>query len=184
MRPKIYLDMDGIVADFVLSACRLHNRMDLYGSWPKGEWDMATVFGQSDSVMWGLINKTEGFWSNLEKTHDADDIYKICEQQEAELNFLSSPAFAHSACEKLEWADKYYKGLPTILCRQKYRICASEYDFLVDDSDKNVELWRGVGGRAFLYPRPWNAAHAREATALADLSKELTRWRVRLGVNR
>lgn len=56
-----YLDLDGVLADFVGGVCRLFgfDRASFYEVWPEGTWEMGS----------GVK-----FWEELEWTEDGKDI--------------------------------------------------------------------------------------------------------------
>ena len=41
-------------------------------------------------------------------------------------------------------------------------LCAKPGVLLIDDRDKNVADFLGLGAHAILVPRPWNSLHGRE----------------------
>lgn len=63
---------------------------------------------------------------------------------------------------KLEWIQYY---LPAWLHRQyimtpqKHLLAHCPGALLIDDCDKNIDLFRLHGGQAILVPRPWNSLH-------------------------
>ena len=63
----IFLDLDGVLADFVTAAAHLHGRPDILSAWPLGTWDMHTALGMSSGAFWGAIDKAGcDFWAGLE----------------------------------------------------------------------------------------------------------------------
>ena len=63
----IFVDLDGVLADFMRGALALHQRDELLGNWPAGEWDMPKVLGISSGKFWGAITKRgAGFWEALD----------------------------------------------------------------------------------------------------------------------
>lgn len=79
--------------------------------------------------------------------------------------FLTTPTICpESVAGKLDWIHNH---APRWLHRQfligpRKQFCAHPDAILIDDSDKNVNVFRAWGGRALLVPRPWNTLHAKE----------------------
>ena len=56
---------------------------------------------------------------------------------------------------KVEWADRYFPGVPIILAKEK-QLCAGPKTILIDDYDKNVRLFKKAGGEAFYWPNGYS----------------------------
>jgi 5'(3')-deoxyribonucleotidase len=53
-------------------------------------------------------------------------------------------------------------------------MCARSDQLLIDDNDTNVERFRARGGRAILFPRPWNRNHELSGDPMSHLREELS----------
>lgn len=158
----IFVDMDGVLADFVKAALALHDRSEALETWPLGEFNMAKVLGISTRQFWDKIDSAgTGYWSDLER-------YSWCEElvsnvvEHAPMAILSSPSLSPDcAAGKLEWLQNFFgRGFRDFLIGPQKHLCARPDAVLIDDSDRNVDRFREHGGHAVLFPQPWNSNHA------------------------
>ena len=165
--------MDGIIADFVTSACKLHKLDNPYLK-PEyqGVYGIETIFGMTPAQFWEPIDYK--FWRNLGKMPDADCIVQVAIDRFGKKNvcILSSPCRTRRGeCidGKSDWIDEYYPELRSnILFGSAKRFCASKDAFLIDDLDYNVETFVENGGNAWLYPRPWNSDYKHQITYVSQ----------------
>ena len=165
---RALLDMDGVVADFVLGAMQLHNK-----SWPYNDvqgddgWNLDLVWGMKPCEFWDPMGFE--FWEGLQKTRDADAIVELLRLMVGhDICFLSSPCFTLGCMEgKRAWASRFYPEIPVLFSCQSMSagaappkwFCAGQETVLIDDSNANVTSFRKAGGKAVLVPRPWNHLH-------------------------
>lgn len=153
---KIFLDIDGVMADFYTAG------LALFGIKPEScegtDWWIPNIIGCSTEEWWTKCDSVE-FWANLEKMHDADQILALCEAKAGrDVFFLSNPGpNPTAAMGKLLWVKKHYPIMynRTILTFSKWA-CAAHNAILVDDLGSNVTDFEDDGGSAILVPRPWN----------------------------
>ena len=142
------LDLDGVCADFVQSACRVHGRDFDEGSWPAGEYDIAKVLGVD-------------FWRGLEPYPWFERLYTEL-QRLGRLYFVTSPTdSSHSAAGKMLWLkDRFGKDFRDfIITRQKHLLSNTDC-VLVDDCDRNIKAFERYGqGKGILFPQRWNSAY-------------------------
>ena len=177
MERVVFVDLDGVVADFVGGVCRLHG-IDT----PKfnGEYDIGKVMGMSTTEFWGHLDSDETFWADLGKTSEADEIMSFLEGAVGEKNiyFLSSPAL-NPACHsgKATWVKEHYGGYINrlILCGHKHFL-ASRGRLLIDDNERNCKRFAAAGGNTFLWPRSWNGKGAFEDRGVEIFKKEIRRF--------
>lgn len=184
----VFIDLDGIVADFVRGLMARYKK-----PWPydtvRGEkaWDISQLWGMTwEDLERGL---DRSFWSNLPKTAEADDVMSLasnlCGRQN--LCFLSSPVRTLGCADgKRLWVEEHYPGVPLLLsCAAQgaavpKHFLAHERAILIDDHSPNVDAFDLHGGEAFLFPRPWNRRHPQEPVALQQLAGFLSRYAVPL----
>ena len=167
---KIYLDMDGVLVDFITG---VHNALYLdynFYSYPYklGEWDVFTeIKNRTDGrITNGKIYELtsySSFWSTLPWTPDGKEILKIVTDAVGKQNrfICSTPMqFSESWSGKIEWLKNagIHRGI-VLMQAPKYLLANSDC-VLIDDKDKNVEEFINAGGRAYLIPRPWNKRHS------------------------
>lgn len=163
-----YVDMDGVVADFMSSVIEV-----VYGAtavapmlrgWPKGVWDTHEAIGQSEEKVWAAI-KSDGiaFWRDLKLYPWARALVTELAVQ-GDVVFLSSPSRdPMSAAGKTMWVAEHFpeKARDLILAPSdhKWRL-ANERSILIDDKPENCADWESHGGHSIIFPMPWNDASA------------------------
>lgn len=170
-----FLDMDGLLVDFVQGMCEIHNRPSPYldkSNWGKFD-DIADLMGMSRTEFWAIAE--EEFWANLPWTVEGKDIYALAAGlfPLEQLTILSSPSWnLGSLPGKIRWLREHIPDLSRrfIFAPNKYYI-AGPGKLLIDDNDINCEMWEKAGGTAFLYPRPWNSRSHEADSGLALLTE-------------
>jgi hypothetical protein len=157
----IFLDVDGVIADFVGGVRKLYEMPD--------DWVPKTyMFSQSDLGMtWDefskRVNNTLGFWTRMETCADGmeflNEIRHQCISYGVPIVCLTAPM---QRCddfytERLDWISRHVVVDDVIFAVRKHHIAAPG-KLLIDDCDSNVDAWRAAGGTAILWPRPWNSA--------------------------
>lgn len=174
---KVFLDLDGVCANFIAGALAAHNR-------PRADhdkvhlWEVWTVLGMTEAQFWAPLTSAN-FWASLDPYPDMAGVVAACEGFAGRLNvcLLTTP-YPSPGClaGKFTWVRSH---LPD--CLRRYvmapdkTFCAAEGAVLVDDCDANVRAWKDAGGLAVLYPRPWNARRALAGDSLAVLRDDLRR---------
>ena len=157
MKPTIFLDMDGVLCDFVTSAL-IANCSELKHD-QITEWDMAKILGKTPDEFWQAMNR-DSFWFNLEP-YDGLVLFYAAMRACGEVYFCTSPA-KHYACasDKIAWLRKHLGAEATdgrfFICKDKHLLAGPDR-ILVDDYDGNIDRWEVAGGIGVLFPRPWNA---------------------------
>ncbi|HID21142.1 MAG TPA: hypothetical protein EYP14_01900, partial [Planctomycetaceae bacterium] len=172
---RIFVDMDGVLSDFVSAALALHGRLDALPTWPPGVWDLSRVLGRSSAEVWGgIARRGEDFWATLPPYPWADELIRLV-RQFAPFTILSSPSNQPSCLSgKMIWLQKHFgPGFRDFLIGPPKHLCASPGAVLIDDSDENIARFRQHGGRAVLYPQPWDANHALTNDRLAYVREQL-----------
>ncbi len=154
---KILLDVDGVLANFVKAAAKLHCRADPY--------DLPENFGKySVEDIWGMSKKDfcepmgYEYWKTVELLPYANDIANLLADTFGSDNIclLTAPLKTPGCLEgKREWIKKHFPGINWLIGKPKY-FCAHTNSLLIDDSIVNCEKFVEAGGRAFLVPGPWN----------------------------
>ncbi len=176
MTPTIFLDLDGVLVDFVGGVMRWHGlapkHRDEVDSWDGIPNVLSRLLGRpmSDADMWRTIEDVS-FWRNLEWLPLGRQLYQDLAAI-VPVVIMSTPCdHAASAAGKLDWIER---ELPPAQ-RREYALTPCKHRFarpgsiLVDDSGRNCDEFRAAGGRAFLWPATWNR-YARPA-AQADVDR-------------
>jgi len=153
----IYLDMDGVLVDFVTGISRQHNRPNPYDD-PQnhGKYNMEELWGITADEF--LRPCGFDFWANLPPMEDFQD-YKTLPVH----GILTRPTSTNTEeCRagKLAWVRRHWPEMSgrVYFEREKARYAARGV-ILIDDDDKNIESWRTSGGIGVQVPRPWNSLH-------------------------
>lgn len=163
MKPTftVFLDLDGVLVDFVNGMCLAHNRESPYTSENNlGNYKLEDCWGITASEFWSVATKE--FWSSLDWLPDGKELYQnIIESAGAEnVTILTSGGHPDAAAGKVQWIQKH---LPEIenryLIGPDKSVCARADAVLLDDNDQNVLNFRKAGGHALLVPRAWNSKY-------------------------
>ena len=146
----IYLDMDGVVADF-------DKRFEeLSGMLPQSYVDKNGL-----NAFWDLIDEKHkvAFWRGIELMPGAQKLVRYVEQHPFEM--LTAPSIKkQSVIGKSLWVkDKVgtlYSSKPKVTYRsakQKHTVKPqlTKYDILIDDKASTIDTWNNSGGTAILY---------------------------------
>jgi 5'(3')-deoxyribonucleotidase len=158
-----FVDMDGVLADFVGGILRAYDKPNPYTPDEMGLWNLGDYWGMTNDEMMSVTHQP-GFWENLEIIPGSqkmmEELYSIFGVDN--VCILSSPAMNSSNCipEKVNWLEKYFSELT----KRKNHFFGSRKGFmggvgnwLIDDADFNVADFRKSGGSAVLFPQPWNS---------------------------
>jgi hypothetical protein len=158
MRKVCFLDLDGVLVDFVSGALALHGV-----TLPRSEvrWNFLTQIGFdgiNDPRFWSPMG--HDFWANLPWTAEGPLVLLAVERLYGADNvaLMTSPCDTPGSVEgKLSWVCR---ELPAYRRRlfvgPAKHLAAGPGKVLVDDHDANVDKFCAAGGSALLVPRPWN----------------------------
>lgn len=150
---KIFLDLDGIIRDFVQGVIDKFNLNITHQDINEWNWFEKNM-NMSASEFWEQLDYD--FWVNLPKTPLADEVLELVNSFKPVI--LTSPTL-NSAGSAQAWIRK---NLPDYFDSKRYLIgpakwaCANEDSLLIDDSDRNINEFECAGGKAILFPAPWN----------------------------
>lgn len=168
---KLFLDMDGCIADFVEGACRLHKINNPYPQL-NGVWDFVAHTGIPAKEFWDPMGQF--FWANLDPTPDAKEIVSVINQyyKDDQICILSSLcATAGCVDGKKEWLRNHFPQLAkNALFGSAKHFLAHPKAVLVDDAEHNIDPFILGGGLGILLPRPWNKHHGMSITAINYLA--------------
>ena len=141
---EIYVDMDGVLADF-------------FGDWAKLMG--VDSFRDIKDVEQALekIKNTDDFWLNLPLTDNAKDLLNLIKQVKGEYSICSSPlpGDKNSVPHKREWIKKNLSFFPPkeiIITHNKPQFAKQKDgtpNILIDDYGVNVGAWEAAGGIGF-----------------------------------
>lgn len=155
MKPIIFLDIDGVLANFVEGACQLHG---IDPNFPNRKFWKPDP---SDKQFWSRINsRGYAFWEDLPKYSWADQLLGICQEHADRVSFCSSvdPRGSAAAQGKYEWLFKHFgykRAARAVITRKKF-LLAGPNRILIDDSYDQLNRFYQWGGRSIMFPQPWN----------------------------
>lgn len=160
--PRVFLDMDGVLVDFIGGAARAHGIENPYDDHSNhGVYDIDTLIKMDRNKFWEPFGRK--FWAKLDPTDECFGLVDILERKFGQKNIciLSSPtANPESLSGKLDWLQKHLPQYARqFLFGTQKHFCAGRGALLIDDSESNVDKFELHSGRAILFPRPWNRNH-------------------------
>jgi len=174
---KIFLDQDGVLANFVGGACKAHGLTCYDKPERLGEFSLEKCWGMTAGQFWAPTNNYD-FWFNLEKTAEADEIVMLAIDAVGVENvaMLTSPSLDPDCVPaKRAWMEKCYPQLAkTMIFSWGKGIIGGPGRILIDDRDRNIDDWYLAGGEGILVPRPWN-----EDYKLANATLEVIEMRLK-----
>jgi 5' nucleotidase, deoxy (Pyrimidine), cytosolic type C protein (NT5C) len=139
--PTIFLDCDGVLADFDGGARKV------FGMHPN---EFERHFGLKR--FWAKLASTPDFFAKLDLLPDAMQLFEAVRHEHTVI-LTGLPRGAWAEPQKRRWAERHFPGVEVITTAAalKREHCRPG-DVLVDDRDKYRHLWEGVGG-VFIHHR-------------------------------
>jgi len=143
----IFLDMDGVVADFNAYAKELVGYTAPGKRYPEEDWDKIKV----NPRLYRELPVIEGSEFFVER------VRQLANENELSLKFLSAVPRQNDVgwvfWDKIEWVKTYFPGIPLWFgpySRDKHVHCV-DADILIDDREDNIQDWTQVGGVGILH---------------------------------
>jgi 5'(3')-deoxyribonucleotidase len=131
---RLFLDADGVLADFDLAARRL------LGMSPK-----EFIAKEGRQAFWNRLAKAKNFYGSLAKMPDADRLFGAVKHLEPTI-LTGLPLGNWAAPQKVKWAAEHFPGVPIITCMasDKHKHMHPG-DVLVDDREKHRAAYEAAG---------------------------------------
>ncbi len=148
----IYLDMDGVLADFnrgVSELCHME-ATPLNGK----------RSAKYDDQMWLAIKKVDHFYEKLELMPGAEEMFRLIYGQYGKqceiLTGIPLPqrGIVDAKQDKIDWAQrKLAKDIKinVVYRKEKLLFCAGKGSVLIDDREKSIKDWEQSGGTGILH---------------------------------
>ena len=155
-KPHLFLDMDGVQADFFTAWARLFGKEQYkdIGDRAQREVSIADINSRGPEFV-------EAFFTNLPVLPGAQTLIKFLRDNKIDYTILSAPLRGNEEASirgKLAWLDRHHPGSSATAIftgeKQRYATTNGEPNVLVDDFKKYVNAWTADGGIAVLYR--WN----------------------------
>ncbi|MDY6893935.1 MAG: hypothetical protein SVO01_00735 [Thermotogota bacterium] len=153
----IFLDLDGVIINWARGVCdwfKIPYQPEKITHWNA----MPELTNTEPHIFWDSIN-TPKFWEHLDLYPNAIDFIEKL-RSIAPVVLFTSPAH-NAAGYRQNWIEKY---LPEMFYDNLYILtpakwsCAYPNRILIDDHHINCKEFIQFGGKAILYPQPWNDA--------------------------
>lgn len=141
MKPRLYLDLDGVMADF--------------------DAHFPAVFGldhrsMADDAMWQTINAHPSYFRDMPPCPGAIEFYReIAHLDPIVLTACPRTNYANAAQQKRAWVYQHLGShvtvLPVMGGHNKPLFMHAPGDILIDDFEKNTRAWDAAGGVAILH---------------------------------
>lgn len=159
VKPKIFLDMDGVFVDIMRG---IENYFGVFLDHASYSQDFYKKLGMHREDFWSGLS-TE-FWATLPKTEDADLILALVEPYKPMI-LTAHPGFGIAQCVagKVQWLEMhlldYLQEDRVVFSGRDKSFLANPGVILIDDHDTTITDWNKAGGDGILVPRPWNGTH-------------------------
>jgi len=141
-KPRIYVDMDGVLCDFTLAAKRATGQ----------DWQ-----GLRTGQDWKTIANTKNFWANMPWTRDGKQLWSYLSKHKPHILSAYSVEDPNCIPGKMKWLRKEVgytqKFMINIVRRREKKNFAMKGSdvgkrpaILIDDYPKNVQQFRAAGG--------------------------------------
>jgi hypothetical protein len=169
MTDTIYLDLDGVLVDWVGGVLSAFGK-DKAEQETLFEHDLFRFWGLSADHYWNEVATSSQWWECLEPLPWAKDLLDLCQKYCNNVLICTSHGrCAHAPTGKHLWVNRVL-GLDSkkvINVYDKWRLAYQPRVVLIDDSDHVIEKWAEVarqqpGGyeNAIRMPQPWNKARS------------------------
>lgn len=153
----IFLDMDGVICDFVGSVAR--EFPELPPNWKDSltEYNLKASLPQElRDTFWEECSKRQVFLKADPLPH-FEDLKNLCEKYAERVVILTSAGYSPDFhAQKREWLRKYWDSDYGVVMTMDKGLLAKRGRVLIDDCDKNCLDFLRCGGDAIVFPQPWN----------------------------
>lgn len=170
----VFLDLDGVLVDFVKGACALHGVENPYAYKENhGNYSLESLIKMQPEKFWRAMG--HAFWANLEWMPDGKKILQMVldHVNGEQITLLTSPIKTPGCLSgKMEWIEREMPSWNRrfLIGPGKHAIAAPG-KLLIDDYDSNIDKWINHGGPAIQVPRPMNRLH--EESTLSYVKAQL-----------
>lgn len=150
--PQLFLDLDGVLADFEGGAEQLLGM-------PAEQYQAQ----RGPGAFWKKLATAPDFYGSLALLPDAQELFDGVAHLDP-IILTGLPIGKWAEPQKRAWVERHFPGLQVIttLARNKYTYCTPG-DVLVDDREKYADAWEKAGGIFIL--------HTSAASSLAEVRK-------------
>ena len=149
---KIYLDMDGVLADFMRGIRELCHMEPQSQNGEQSE--------KYDGLMWEAIRKADHFYDRLELMPGAKEMFDTLRKKYGDkVEILTGipreeRGIVTAAEDKRNWTARLLSDkvkVHTVCRKHKQGFCKGPGTILIDDREKSIREWRDLGGTGILH---------------------------------
>lgn len=157
---QIYLDLDGLFADFEEGFKKIS------GYYPKEV---------AKGKLWGTIHRAEHFFYNLPMIKESKKLWQVVEPTDP-IFLTGLPSSAQGKEDKIRWVHKHYGDQYDVIVvpKKEKRNYAKPNHILIDDTHSNVNEWNADGGIGIFHEK--DNFH-RTITELKNILKDQFNWK-------
>lgn len=161
----IFLDMDGVIADFNAHSMKLCGLSDdqiqwHYNNWRERDHDTAKQIGVSNTQFWSMVNKDRSFWETIPVYDYAHELVSALRKMGKVIICTAPNSDPECLAGKSKWLinNKFKFGGDVVITKYKYLLAGPDR-VLIDDSDEKIIDFVEYGGKGVLFPQPWNSGY-------------------------
>ena len=140
-RFRIYLDMDGVIADFNTAFQRIDGRTT------------EEVSKEGDKAFWEHVDKGGlKFWSEMPWMPGSKKLWNYVKDKDVVILTAPARSLPNSPKGKKIWIQRELGNVKVIFkrAREKHEY-ADKVSVLIDDSESNIRNWKSAGGIGILF---------------------------------
>lgn len=152
MKEKIFIDLDGVLANFELGVHNLGFNLEKI---------MNSNDNKKKGFLWSTIRKNPDFWYNLELLEDALTLWDYFKNKDVYILTGIPVTFGKEDFEKVKlakvnWVKKHLnlnddKIICCITSKKPSFIVPNHHNILIDDTTKNISNWLNAGGTGIIH---------------------------------
>ena len=149
---RIYLDLDGVLADFDRGIRELCGMEPLPQNGKRNP--------KQDDLMWEAIRKVDHFYDRLKLMPGAGDLFDEIRKQYGDrceiLTGIPKPerGITTAGEDKISWVHRVFSPdvrVHIVLREEKINYCTGPDTILIDDREKTIRKWQEKGGTGILH---------------------------------
>ena len=171
---KIYLDMDGVLADFDRGV------RDMCGMDPQPQ--NGKRYAKQDDLMWEKIRETDHFYGRLHMMRGAKEMFcNLWSNFGDKCEILTGIPKPHRGVvtageDKIRWVQRELNPeikVNIVYREEKLLFCTGPETVLIDDREKTVRAWKEKGGTGILYSDPAETIRTLQDKGVLAVSDEI-----------
>lgn len=143
---KVYIDIDGVLADFDKKAKEITS-----GKYGRDDFSKGNFW----KAVYRYNSEVEPFFESLPKMSGADKLMNFAVNNFENVALLTATGFTpkDAAEQKTRWAAKNFPGIKTLTVTNSAHkaVYSNPRSILIDDRTASIDPWRKAGGLGILF---------------------------------